>query len=59
MFLKQSFFFENMLLLLTSRNSLQKPSSDDIRAGNFAWSNSIILVEDLIRWKRDSGLQLY
>ena len=45
-------FSENILLLSISRSSLQTPSSDDIRAGNFAWSNWIILVEDLIRWKR-------
>ena len=35
MCLKQSFFFENILLLSVSRNSFQTPSSDDILAGNY------------------------
>ena len=45
-------FFENILLLSISRNSLQTPSSGDINEGNFSLSNSIIFVEDLIKWKR-------
>ena len=45
-------YFENVPLLSISRNSLQLPSLDDILSGNFTLSNSIILVEDLIRWKR-------
>ena len=44
MLLKHS-FFENILLLSISRNSLQTPSSDYILWGNFACSNSITLVE--------------
>ena len=44
--------FENILLLLASRNSLQTPSLVDIILRNFTLSNSTILVEDLIRWKR-------
>ena len=50
-------FFENLLLLLFSKNSLQTPSLDDILLGNFTLSNSIILVEDLIRPKR--GFEIY
>ena len=34
-----------------SRHFLQTPSSDDILAGKFTLSNSIILVEDLVKWK--------
>ena len=45
-------FFENILLLSVSRNSLQAPSLVDIILRNFTSSNSTILVEDLIRWKR-------
>ena len=45
-------FFKNILLLSFSRNSLQTPSLYDIIWGNFTLSNSIMLVEDLIRWKR-------
>ena len=44
----QVLIFEELPFLWISRNSLQ----DDIFLGNFALSNSIILVEDLIRWKR-------
>ena len=50
-FLKYS-FFEDAPLLSISGNSLQTPSLDDIFFGNFILSNSIILVEDLIRWNR-------
>ena len=50
-------FPENILLLQISRNSLQTPSLDDILLGNFTLSNSIILVEDLIRPKR--GFEIY
>ena len=50
-------FFENLLLLLFSKNSLQTPSLDDILLGNFTLPNSIILVEDLIRPKR--GFEIY
>ena len=42
-----------MQLLLISRDSIETLSSDDILAGNFTWLNSIILVEDIKRWKRD------
>ena len=35
-----------------SRNSLETPSLDDIFLGSFTLSNSIILVEDLIKWNR-------
>ena len=51
-FLKYSFFFENVLLLSISRNSLQRSSLSHIRLENFTLSNSIILVEELISWKR-------
>ena len=46
---KSTHYFEDMLLLSVSRNFLQTPSSDDILAGNFTWSDSIILVESLVR----------
>ena len=45
-------FFENILSLSISRNSLQTPSLDDILLRNFTLSNTIISVKDLIRWKR-------
>ena len=45
--------FENVLLPSISRYSLQAPSLDDILLGNFAMSNSIIFVEDIITWKGD------
>ena len=44
--------FKNVLLLSISRNSLQTPSSDNILLGSFTLPNSIILVENLTRWKR-------
>ena len=42
-------FFENVLLVSISKTSLQTKSLGDILSGNFRFSNSIILVEDLIR----------
>ena len=45
-------FFEDVPLLSVSRNSLLTPSLDDICFRNFTFSNSIILMEDLIRWNR-------
>ena len=45
-------FFEDVPLLSISRNSLQTPSLDDIFLRNWTLSNSIILLEDLIRWNR-------
>ena len=45
-------FFGNVLLLSISKNSLQTPSLDYILLGNFTLSNSVILVENLIRWNR-------
>ena len=50
-------YFENMLLLLISRNSLQTSSLDDILEGNFTTANSFILLEDLIKWKR--GFEIF
>ena len=44
---------ENILLLSISRNSLQTPFLDDILLENFILLNLVILVEDLLRWKRD------
>ena len=35
-----------------SRNFLQTPASDDVLARNFTRSKLIILVEDLVSWKR-------
>ena len=52
-----SHYLEKILLLSISRNYLQTPSSDDILLGNVTWSNSVILVEYLIRWKR--GLKYF
>ena len=46
------------MLLSVSRNSLQTPSLVDIILRNFTLSNSTILVEDLIRWKRCSEIFL-
>ena len=56
-FLKYS-FFENVLLLSISRNSLQKPSSYDIVLETFTLSNLFILVKELICWKRGFDLFL-
>ena len=53
-FLKHSFFWKHTVFVNLKKFSSNDifTSSDDILAGNFAWSNSIILVEDQIRWKR-------
>ena len=48
MLLKYS-FFEDVPFLSISRNVLETPSLDDIFLGNFTWSDSSILIEDLIR----------
>ena len=45
-------FFEDVLLLSISRKSLEISLLDDTFLGNFAMSNSIILVEDLRKWNR-------
>ena len=45
-------FFVNVMWLSISRNSLQALYLDDKLLGNFTLPNLIILVEDLIRWKR-------
>ena len=45
-------FFEDILLLSILRKSLWTRSLDDILLGKFKLSNSIILVEDIIKWKR-------
>ena len=50
-------FFENLQALSVSRNSLQTPSLDQALLGNFTLSNSIILVDDIIRWKR--GFEIF
>ena len=55
-FLKYS-FFEKVLLLSVSRNSLQTPSLDDIILENSTLSNSIISVKDLIKWKK--GFEIF
>ena len=44
-------FSENVVLLSFSRNSLQKPSLDNILLGHFTLWNSIILVKDRIKSK--------
>ena len=51
------FFFENLQVPSVSKNSLQTPSLDHAFLGNFTLSNSIILVEDLMRWKR--GFEIF
>ena len=45
-------FFEKVLLLSIPRNYLQTPSLGYILLETFTLSTSIILVKDLIRWKR-------
>ena len=50
-------FFENVLLLSVARNYLQTPSLDYKLLENFTLSKSIILLKDLIRWKR--GLEIF
>ena len=49
------FFFEDVSLL--SIYSLQTPSLDDRFLGSFTLSNLIILVGELIRWKR--GFEIF
>ena len=51
------FFFENLLLLSITESSLQTPCWDDIILVNFTLSNSVTLVEILIRWKR--GFEIF
>ena len=51
-FLKYS-FFENALLLPISWNCLQEPYLDDILLETLTLSNSVIFVENIIRWKGD------
>ena len=48
----------NVLLLLTSRISLQTLCLNDILFGTFTLSNSIILVEDLLRSNRSFEILL-
>ena len=55
--MKYSFFFEDVPLLSIFRNSLQTPSLDYIFLGNFTLSNSIILVEGLVRSNR--GFEMF
>ena len=50
-FLKYSDFWKRFITVI-SRNSLYIPSLDGIVLGNLTWSSSIILVEDLVKWKR-------
>ena len=49
--------WKRTIILSVSRNSLQISSLDDILLGNFALSNSIILVEHLTRWKK--GFEIF
>ena len=51
-------FFENVALLSISRSSLETLSLEDLFFINFTLSNSDILVEDVIRWKRCFGIFL-
>ena len=55
-FLKYA-LFENVLLLSISRNFLQTSPLDDMLLGNFTLPNSIISVNDLIRWTR--GFEIF
>ena len=50
-FLKYSFFWKRTVTVKLKKLSL-KPSLDDIFLENCTLSNSIILAEDLIKWKR-------
>ena len=45
-------FVEDATLLSFWRNSFQTTSLDDKSLGNFTLSNSIILVEDVIKWNK-------
>ena len=45
-------FFENLQVPSISKNYFQTPSLDHALLGICTLSNSIILVEDLTRWKR-------
>ena len=55
---KQNSRFLNALLLSISRNSLQTPSLDGILLESFILSNSVILVEELIKRKRSFEIVL-
>ena len=61
MFLKKKkhvFIFLKTYCHCESRETIcKKSSSDDILLENFSVSNSIILVEDQIRWKR--GFEIF
>ena len=46
-------FWKRTVILSILRSSLQIPVLDDILWENFTLSNSIILVKDLTRWKKD------
>ena len=50
-------FFEDVQLPSISRNYVETPSLDDIIFVYFTLPNSIILVEDLIRWNR--GFEIF
>ena len=56
-FWNTDFLFEDVLLQLISKYSLQTPSLDNILLGNFKFSNSVIFVKDLIRWMR--GFEMF
>ena len=49
---KKIHVLEVLIYFKTYLNSLQTPSLDGILLGNFTLSNSIILVEEFIKWKR-------
>ena len=50
-------FWKLAVIFPISRSSLQAASLDDILFGNFTLSNSVILVKDLVRWKR--GFEIF
>ena len=51
-------FLENVLLLSIPRKYLQTPSLGYMLLGKLTLSKSIILVKDLIRWKRSFEILL-
>ena len=56
---KKTPVFEVLFFLLSIiENYLQTSSSEDTFLGNFTLTNSIILMEDWIRWKRGSEIFL-
>ena len=56
-YVSEALIFSKHTVTVNLNKFLQTPSSDNVVGGKFTCSNSIILVEDLTRWKR--GFELF